>query len=67
MLIEFLGLKKHGIPHVHKIFNFILQIFKPTSGCPWPKATVKSPVGARRRPLWSPPWVPVTFGHYEVL
>jgi hypothetical protein len=25
-------------------------------------------VGARgRRPLWSPPWVPVTFGHCEVL
>ncbi len=25
-------------------------------------------VGARsRRPLWSPPWVPVTFGHFEVL
>jgi hypothetical protein len=25
-------------------------------------------VGARgRRPLWSPPWVPVTFGHSEVL
>jgi hypothetical protein len=24
-------------------------------------------VGARgRRPLWSPPWVPVTFGHCEV-
>jgi hypothetical protein len=29
MLIEFLGLKKHGIPHVHKILNFVLQRFKP--------------------------------------
>jgi hypothetical protein len=32
--------------------------FHLTSGCPWPKATVKSPVGARDlardlRPLWS--------------
>ncbi len=35
-------------------------------GCLWPKATVKSPVGAHRRPLWSAPWVLVTFGHYEV-
>jgi hypothetical protein len=43
----------------------VADVIFSTSGCPWTKATVKSPVGARRRPLWSPLWVPVEV-HCEV-
>jgi len=40
--------------HVGAIQLALLTCFILTSGCLWPKATVKSPVGARDlRPLWS--------------
>jgi hypothetical protein len=42
--IDLQPLQHHHLFHVH---------FKRTSGCPWPKATVKSPVGAcNLRPLF---------------
>ncbi len=40
--------------HLILSLSISLLLFSKTSGCPWPKATVKSPVGARDlRPLWS--------------
>jgi hypothetical protein len=43
-----------SISATNPIYICRLQSFPITSGCPWPKATVKSPVGARDlRPLRS--------------
>ncbi len=53
--------KKKGIEVITQVSNVIALLMNGpnqvtfiiilTSGCPWLKATVKSPVGARRRPL----------------
>jgi hypothetical protein len=46
--------------------HFPLRFFNPLIPPPLPLLYII--VGARgRRPLWSPLWVPVTFGHSEVL
>jgi hypothetical protein len=58
---------KQGLYNIKLVLSSrLMHPFWTTSGCPWPKATVKSPVGACRRQLWSPLWVLVTFGQWSL-
>jgi len=53
--------------NIGNLFYFVVYQNGNVSTPHIPSCIMSLLVGARQRPLWSPPWVPVTFGHCEVL